>query len=70
MISLPDTIERCLAHDIKPGQFWDCAAFCERHQQISRDHRPVGNVVANACRHDTRLPARIPLGFMNSEDTQ
>jgi len=70
MITLPDSMTRCLAHDIVPGQFWDCAAFCERHQQIARDFRPAENVSKNACLHDKRLPSRIPLGFMSGEDVQ
>jgi hypothetical protein len=70
MITLPPDMTRCLAHDIKPRQFWPCANFCERHQQIARDHRPSSNVAINFCGFDTRLPLRVPLGGFPKDDEQ
>jgi hypothetical protein len=70
MITLPPDMTRCLAHANKPGEFWDCAGFCERNQQIGRDERPSDNVALNLCGFDKRLPLRVPLGGFPPDDTQ
>ena len=61
---------RCLAHDIKPREFWPCANTCARSLQIGADTRPSENVVENACNHDTRLPMFVPMGGFPRDDVQ
>lgn len=69
MITLPAEMTRCLAHDNKPGAFWDCADTCARAVQIRHDHRPSENVALNACAFDTRRLWFVPLdGFPKEEE--
>jgi hypothetical protein len=59
---------RCLAHDIKPRQFWPCAETCARHVQIRHDPLPSENVSLNHCAFNLALPMHVPLGGFPKDD--
>ena len=70
MITLPDDMTRCLAHDATPRKFWPCAETCARAVQIRHDKRPAINVSLNACSFNLSLPLFVPLDGFPKDDEQ